>query len=247
VAAARDELGLAKGLGKVVSFVGRMDKLKGSDYLVKVLEHFNASASPADSDVGFVIGTSHLLNITQASRPFKGLLRMERLIREDRLKVVLDISKYTRGDPRFRKGVEGMLYDFAIRNGLNEALENPLFYRMYGATTNVPVQTISDVYLHPARSEAFGLAVLEAVFGGAYVVSTPVGGIPEIVVDPRLGTLVPIDRDKNTFVDKLIMAICGSSKPSQFDYSGLEPYFMSYTDRAMYAQFERAIFGGMQR
>ncbi len=244
---ARLDLGLAEGLDKIVSFVGRMDRLKGSDYLVKVLEHYEESTDPALANTGFVIGTSHLLNVDQASKPFKGLLRMQRLIREDRLKVAIDISKYTRGDPRFRENVEFMLFDYALRHGLQQALANPLFARMYGGTTNVPVQSISDVYLHPSRSEAFGLAILEAVFSGAYVVSTPVGGIPEIVVDPRLGTLVPIDSDKNTFVKQLIMAICGSNKPSEHDRAGLEGYFESYTDRSMFEQFEKAIRRGMER
>jgi glycosyltransferase involved in cell wall biosynthesis len=244
---ARLDLGLADGLEKIVSFVGRMDRLKGSDYLIKVLEYFEASKEPKDSNTGFIIGTSHLLNVAQASKPFKGLLRMQRLIREDRLKVVIDISKYTRGDPRFRENVEYMLFDYALAHGLQNALNDTLFSQMYGGTTNVPVQTISDIYLHPSRSEAFGLAILEAVFGGAYVVSTPVGGIPEIIVDERLGTLVPIDSDKNTFVKKLIMAICGSKKPDQYDRAGLESYFESYTDRAMFEQFEKAIRGGMER
>ncbi|MFH0884567.1 MAG: glycosyltransferase family 4 protein [Candidatus Micrarchaeota archaeon] len=247
VTEARKDLGLADGLEKVVSFAGRMDRLKGSDYLIKVLEHYEASTDPALANTGFVIATSHLLNVNQASKPFKGLLRMQRLIREDRLKVVIDISKYTRGDPRFRENVEYMLFDFALRNGLQSALRDPLFHQMYGCTTNVPVQSISDLYLHPSRSEAFGLAILEAVFSGAYVISTPVGGIPEIIVDPRLGTLVPIDSDKNTFVKKLIMAICGSNKPNVYNRAGLEAYFESYTDRFMFEQFEKAIRGGMER
>ncbi|MCI0503947.1 glycosyltransferase [Candidatus Micrarchaeota archaeon] len=247
VSEARKDLGFAEGLGKIVSFAGRMDRLKGSDYLVKVLEHYENSTDPSESDTGFVIATSHLLNVEQASKPFKGLLRMQRLIREDRLKVVIDISKYTRGDPRFRENVEMMLFDFALRHGLQGAMEDPLFAQMYGGTTNVPVQTISDVYLHPSRSEAFGLAILEAVFSGTYVVSTPVGGIPEIITDARFGTLVPIESDKNTFVKKLIMAICGSTKPGQYDRAGLEQYFESYTDRSMFEQFEKAICGGMDR
>ncbi len=245
--AARKELGLADGLEKVISFVGRMDRLKGSDYLIKVLEHYEASSDPADSKVGFVIATPHVLNVAQASRPFRGLMRMRRLIQEGRLKVVLDISKFTRGDPRFRDSVQGMLETYSRAHGLEEALSDPLFSQLYGGMTNVPVQTISDLYLHPARSEAFGLAVLEAVFSGSYVISTPVGGIPEIVVDPRLGTLVPIESDKNTFVKKLIMAICGAEKPVAYDRIGLSDYFSSYTDHNMFVQFEEAVRRGMQR
>ncbi len=244
VAEARRELGLADGLEKVVSFVGRMDRLKGSDYLIKVLEHFEAAASEASKKVGFVIATSHLLNIAQSSKPFKGLLRMQRLISEDRLKVVLDISKFTRGDPRFRSDVEGLLGDFANTRGLGAALEDPLFRRLYGGMTNIPVQTISDIYLHPSRSEAFGLAILEAVFGGAYVISTNVGGIPEIVVDSRMGRLVDLDTDKNVFVAKLLSALYEAEKPKAYDRKGLEGYFGSYSDISMFRKFEKAVEEG---
>lgn len=247
IIAARKELGLAGGLEKVVSFAGRMDRLKGSDYLLKVLEHYESSTDPADSKVGFVIATPHVLNVAQASKPFRGLMRMHRLIRENRLKVVLDLSKFTRGDPRFREGVESMLDGYARSRGLGTALSDPLFARLYGGMTSIPIQTISDLYLHPSRSEAFGLAVLEAVFSGAYVISTPVGGIPEIIVDPRLGQLVPIDSDKNTFVKKLIMAICGAEKPVAYDRIGLGDYFSSYTDHRMFVQFEDAVLRGIER
>jgi glycosyltransferase involved in cell wall biosynthesis len=39
------------------------------------------------------------------------------------------------------------------------------------------------LFLHPAHSEAFGLAPLEAMAMGTPVVSTDVGGLPELVAD----------------------------------------------------------------
>jgi len=47
-----------------------------------------------------------------------------------------------------------------------------------------------EVFVHPARLEGFGLAVLEAMSFGKPVVSTKVGGIPEIIEDGRNGILV---------------------------------------------------------
>jgi glycosyltransferase involved in cell wall biosynthesis len=51
----------------------------------------------------------------------------------------------------------------------------------------------SDVLVHPARWEGFGLAVLEAMLAGLPVVATRVSSIPEIVVDGETGVLVPPD------------------------------------------------------
>ncbi len=51
----------------------------------------------------------------------------------------------------------------------------------------------ADVFVHPARWEGFGLAVLEAMLCGLPVVATHVSSIPEIVVDGKTGVLVPPD------------------------------------------------------
>lgn len=47
-----------------------------------------------------------------------------------------------------------------------------------------------DLFLFPSHREAMGIAVVEALAAGLPVVSTDVGGLPE-VVDPSCGTLVP--------------------------------------------------------
>ena len=49
------------------------------------------------------------------------------------------------------------------------------------------------VFALPTRSEPFGKVVIEAMAAGCPVVVTAVGGIPEIVQGPELGTLVPPD------------------------------------------------------
>ena len=50
-----------------------------------------------------------------------------------------------------------------------------------------------DAYLMPSRSEALGIALIEAMASGCQVIASDVGGIPEIVSDATVGTLVPPD------------------------------------------------------
>ena len=54
-----------------------------------------------------------------------------------------------------------------------------------------PCLAAMDVYVHPARMEGFGIAVLEAMAMRKPVVVTATGGLPEIVQDGETGLLVP--------------------------------------------------------
>jgi glycosyltransferase involved in cell wall biosynthesis len=47
-----------------------------------------------------------------------------------------------------------------------------------------------EFFVHPARKEPFGIVILEAMASGKAIVSTKVGGIPEIIKGNRVGILV---------------------------------------------------------
>jgi glycosyltransferase involved in cell wall biosynthesis len=51
----------------------------------------------------------------------------------------------------------------------------------------------SDIYVFPTKMEAFGLSLLEAMACGLPVVSTPVGGIKDVLVHGQNGLLVDVD------------------------------------------------------
>ncbi len=50
-----------------------------------------------------------------------------------------------------------------------------------------------SLYVHPARMEGFGIAVVEALAAGKAVVATNVGGLPEVVKHGETGLLVAAD------------------------------------------------------
>ncbi len=54
------------------------------------------------------------------------------------------------------------------------------------------VLSASDVFLIPSGNESFGLAALEAMACGVPVVSSDVGGLPEVNIDGETGFVVPV-------------------------------------------------------
>ena len=52
--------------------------------------------------------------------------------------------------------------------------------------------SIADVFLIPSGSETFGLAALEAMACNVPIVSSNIGGLPELNVDGETGFLCPL-------------------------------------------------------
>lgn len=64
----------------------------------------------------------------------------------------------------------------------------------------------SDVYLHAAKTESFGLVIAEALACGVPAVVTAVGGIPEVVEDKRTGFLIP-PGDSDALADRVLQLL----------------------------------------
>jgi glycosyltransferase involved in cell wall biosynthesis len=64
----------------------------------------------------------------------------------------------------------------------------------------------ADVLVLPSRSEGTPNVVLEALASGRRVVATAVGGVPDLITSPELGTLVP-PRAPDALADALVTAL----------------------------------------
>ena len=63
----------------------------------------------------------------------------------------------------------------------------------------------SDIYLLPSHTEGCPTTVMEALANGLYVIATNVGAVPDIIIDPEIGALVPVHDAK-----QLSEAICNA-------------------------------------
>jgi glycosyltransferase involved in cell wall biosynthesis len=63
--------------------------------------------------------------------------------------------------------------------------------RYVGSRRDIPdILASIDVFCFPTRAEPFGMVIVEAMAAGVPVVVSRVGGVPEILTDPSLGTMV---------------------------------------------------------
>jgi glycosyltransferase involved in cell wall biosynthesis len=83
--------------------------------------------------------------------------------------------------------LEGELRSQALSLGVADSLVWP----GHISTPDVPrFLAALDVYVSPATTEAFGMALIEAAAAGVPTVATRVGGVPEVIIDGETGFLV---------------------------------------------------------
>ncbi|MBI2548793.1 glycosyltransferase [Candidatus Woesearchaeota archaeon] len=182
----------------LVGYSGRLDTVKGYQDLIAILSWFNKHP---EYDVGFLIASSGGAKLPQ----FEGDVasRAPRLLRENRLGMVLDVAKFVGGKKHYNTTV----YDF-----FTQFVETSLRpqCRLYKCVSPAPLQAMVDVYIQPSESEGLPLAVIEAAFTGVPIVAYRVGGIPEIVSDAN-GKCVdyhPKQRVRvNEFCDAIVAGI----------------------------------------
>jgi N-acetyl-alpha-D-glucosaminyl L-malate synthase BshA len=106
------------------------------------------------------------------------------------------------------------------------------------------ILSVADLFLMPSGSETFGLAALEAMACGVPVVSSDIGGLPELNVDGESGFLRPLgDVDGMTEASHRIltepglhakMAAAALHRAAEcFDLSRIVPMYEAHYERVM--------------
>jgi glycosyltransferase involved in cell wall biosynthesis len=74
--------------------------------------------------------------------------------------------------------------------------------RFLGGRSDIPdLLATCDAFLLPSRAEPLGIAIIEAMAAGLPVIASRVGGIPEIINTPSIGTLI------EPSVDSIVKAV----------------------------------------
>ena len=106
------------------------------------------------------------------------------------------------------------LRDLAIDLGLGQA------FRFLGPRQDIPrLMAACDIFVHCARQETFGRALIEAMAAGKPVVSTRCGGPEEIVEDGETGYLVPVDNSV-VFAERIIELLQSPHRRNNFGKAG---------------------------
>lgn len=108
----------------------------------------------------------------------------------DVLEAIGEERDYFAGKIRFRIGGIGNLQKFNSiieKYGLQEIVE---YLGWIDPAGKERLLASTDVFVHPSRSESFGISILEAMDFGLPIITTNVGGIPDLVTDGVNGIVV---------------------------------------------------------
>jgi glycosyltransferase involved in cell wall biosynthesis len=118
--------------------------------------------------------------------------------------------------------------DLRVADSISIVPTTPDVAQFYGAL---------DLFVLPSHSEGFPLTVLEALATGLPVVTSAVGGIPEIITDGTNGCLVP--RDNNSaLVEKVVDLLLDRTKASRMGAAGRKTVERRFTADIMVTAIE---------
>jgi len=104
----------------------------------------------------------------------------------------------------------------------------------------------ASIFLHPAKEEAFGLVLIEAMACGTPVVAAAIGGIPE-VLDERNRALLVEEPHADQFAEKLEMALDSPDLRAELAQSGLEAVKHRFNERVMVESYSQLYWEEIRR
>lgn len=117
-----------------------------------------------------------------------------------------------------------------------------------GGVTGEPLQQLyreSTVFVLPTLNDSFPLVVLEGMASGLPVVSTPVGGIPQMVEDGRTGYLVP-PADSAALSEKLIYLLQHPAEARRLGKAGRQKVVKTWTWQLQAAKTDAILLAALR-
>jgi N-acetyl-alpha-D-glucosaminyl L-malate synthase BshA len=109
----------------------------------------------------------------------------------------------------------------------------------------VPLLSCADLFLLPSQSESFGLAALEAMACGVPVISSSVGGLPELQIHGETGFIAEfgdVDRMARYAIDLLtnsskhkLFSAAARKRAEEFESSKIVTQYEAYYERILQA------------
>ncbi len=151
------------------------------------------------------------------------------------LKVVL-----VGGDGHPSECVRPQLLDAVRDLGLQDTVLFP------GKRTDIPeILPAFDLFVLPSEWEGFGLVLVEAMASGLPVVATTVGGIPEVIGSPDVGTLVP-PKDPGALADAIRSLMADDRRRAEMARLGRERAIECFSAQRMAADY-RELYASLPR
>lgn len=167
------------------------------------IERFRRASTITKTVLGLREGIATIGTVCRLDEPTKGLAVLLKALAQ--LNQRLDI-------PPFQFLIVGEGPSAEILHRLSKELGLCEIVVFAGSRCDVEhILPLLDLFVLPSLREGFGIALVEAMAAGCPVVSTMVGGIPEVVQSGRTGVLVP-PGDFNALADALAELLKDRSK-----------------------------------
>lgn len=187
------------------------------------VDRFAAGAATPKAQPPRILFAGNLL----ASKGVDVLLRALRILRERGIPCRVKVL----GEGPARSTLEGLARQLAIAEAVDWSAFVPqdTMPAEYGASTVTVLPT-------RGRAEGLGLTLVEALLAGSAVVGTPVGGIPEVVVDGETGLLAR-DGDPRHLADQVARLLIDPALRARLTAEGARRVRAMYSLDAATARF----------